>query len=190
MGDVILEMTLKVMGDAEAIDWMVRHIGRAGAHLMGSTTYREMAAYWPYASGPFAEPMNRIPKVVASRSGNPAAGLSEQPSKGSGTVQPTAEVLESWRHPTVLSGELRPEIAALKRRIDGEIILHGGLRFIRSMLDEGLVDESRFVIPPGGEGLVASILTPPHLAQAKLLRVEKFASGATAHVYRNIEGVP
>jgi dihydrofolate reductase len=186
MGEVVLEMSLKPTGDAEAIGWMARDIGRAVAHLMGSKTYREMAAYWPYHSGPFAEPMNRIQKVVASRSGDPRAGFAEPAGTGSGDVWPSAEVLESWRNPMVLSGELGPEIAALKQRIDGEIILHGGFGFVRSMLDEGLVDECRFVVPPGGEGLIASILTPPHLKLAKLLRVEKFASGAAAHIYRNI----
>jgi dihydrofolate reductase len=190
MGNVILLMTLKRMGDAEAIDWIVRHMGAAGAHLMGSTTYREMARYWPYDSGPFAATMNRIPKVVARRSGDPTAGVAEEPITGGGAVQPTAEVLESWRNPIILSGELGPEIAALKQRIDGEIILHGGFGFVRSMLDAGLVDEYRLVIPPDGEALISSILQPQHLARVKLLRVEKFASGASAHVYRNIDGIP
>ena len=35
---------------------------------MGATTYAGWAAYWPGASGPFAEPMNEIPKVVFSDS--------------------------------------------------------------------------------------------------------------------------
>jgi dihydrofolate reductase len=187
MGEVVLEMTLKRMGDAEAIAWMVGHLARAGAHLMGSTTFREMAAYWPYAVSPFAEPMNNVPKVVASHSGNPAAGLTDGPSAGDGTVRPTADVLESWRNPTILSGELGPDIAALKRRILGEIILHGGFGFVRSMLDAQLVDEYRLVVPPDGESLIGSILQPQHLARIKLLQVAKFASGATAHVYRNIE---
>jgi hypothetical protein len=35
---------------------------------MGATNYAASAAYWPGASGPFAEPMNEIPKVVFSSS--------------------------------------------------------------------------------------------------------------------------
>jgi dihydrofolate reductase len=35
---------------------------------MGATTYAAMAAHWPGASGPFATPMNEIPKVVFSDS--------------------------------------------------------------------------------------------------------------------------
>ena len=35
---------------------------------MGATTYAGWAAYWPGASGPFAKPMNEIPKVVFSDS--------------------------------------------------------------------------------------------------------------------------
>ena len=40
----------------------------AGAHLMGATTYVEFASFWPGAAGPFAAPMNDIPKVVFSDS--------------------------------------------------------------------------------------------------------------------------
>ena len=43
-------------------------MSNAGAHLMGATTYAVMAAHWPGASGPFAKPMNEIPKVVFSHS--------------------------------------------------------------------------------------------------------------------------
>jgi dihydrofolate reductase len=190
MGEVVLEMSLKQMDDAEAIGWMVHHIRRAGAHLMGSNTYREMAAYWPYHSSPFADPMNRIPKVVASRSGDPAISLPEGPGAGGGDVSPTAEVLESWRNPVVLGGALGPEIAALKKRIAGEIILHGGFGFVRSMLDAELVDEYRFIVPPGGEDLIGNILRPAYRARTKPLLVHRFSTGAAACVFGNIERAP
>jgi hypothetical protein len=43
-------------------------LSNAGAHLIGATTYAGWAAYWPGAPGPFAKPMNEIPKVVFSNS--------------------------------------------------------------------------------------------------------------------------
>jgi hypothetical protein len=43
-------------------------VSDAGAHLMGATTYAVMAPKWLSASGPFAKPMNEIPKVEFSDS--------------------------------------------------------------------------------------------------------------------------
>jgi hypothetical protein len=36
---------------------------------MGSRTYYDMAAFWPYSDSPLAPAMNEIPKVIFSRSG-------------------------------------------------------------------------------------------------------------------------
>jgi dihydrofolate reductase len=50
-------------GSDDALDWTVETARNAGAHLMGATTYAVMAAHWPSDSGPFAKPMNAIPKT-------------------------------------------------------------------------------------------------------------------------------
>ena len=55
-------------GSDDALSWTVETVSNAGAHLMGATTFAVMAAHWPSASGPFAKPMNEIPKVVFSDS--------------------------------------------------------------------------------------------------------------------------
>jgi hypothetical protein len=52
----------------DVLSWTVETVSNAGAHLMGATTYAGWAVYWPGASGPFARPMNEIPKVVFSDS--------------------------------------------------------------------------------------------------------------------------
>src|SRR3954463_5761441 len=53
---------------ADGASWTVETLSNAGAHLMGATTYAGWATYWPSAAGPFAKPMNEIPKVVFSNS--------------------------------------------------------------------------------------------------------------------------
>src|SRR5690349_24290606 len=55
--------------DEEGAAWTVDSISRGGAHIMGSHTFRDMAAYWPASTEVFAAPMNEIPKVYFSRSG-------------------------------------------------------------------------------------------------------------------------
>ena len=51
-----------------ALSWTVETVSNADAHLVGAATYAGWATYWPGASGPFAKPMNEIPKVVFSDS--------------------------------------------------------------------------------------------------------------------------
>jgi hypothetical protein len=55
------------------VEWEVERLSSARAHLMGSATYRDMAAYWPSSTEPYAAPMNAIPKVVFSTSLKEAA---------------------------------------------------------------------------------------------------------------------
>ena len=53
---------------ADGLSWTVETVSNASAHLIGAATYAGWAGYWPGASGPFAKPMNEIPKVVFSNS--------------------------------------------------------------------------------------------------------------------------
>jgi dihydrofolate reductase len=60
------------------LDWMS---GAAGAHLMGRTSYQQMAAFWPKSEHPYAAPMNDVPKIVFSKT-QPVAVGSGQPLLG------------------------------------------------------------------------------------------------------------
>ena len=52
---------------AELKQWKLDRISKAGAHLMGRTSYQEMSSYWPQSDDEYAAPMNNIPKVVFSK---------------------------------------------------------------------------------------------------------------------------
>ena len=111
----------------DGASWTVETLSNAGAHLMGATTYAGWAAYWPGASGPFAKPMNEIPKVVFSDSLTSA----------------------DWGETEIAAGDLAEAITRLKQeRSDGYLLAHGGARFARSLVETGLIDEYRLVIHP------------------------------------------
>ena len=111
----------------DGASWTVETLSNAGAHLIGATTYAGWAAYWPSASGPFAKPMNEIPKVVFSNSLTSA----------------------DWGETEIAAGDLAAAITRLKReRSDGYLLAHGGTRFARSLVETGLIDEYRLVIHP------------------------------------------
>jgi dihydrofolate reductase len=75
---------------ARKLDWL----SEAGLHLMGRTTYEEMAGFWPASDDEYAAPMNDIPKVVFSKTLTKA----------------------DWPQSTIASGDLAEEISALALR--------------------------------------------------------------------------
>ena len=144
----------------DARRWTVETVSNASAHLMGATTYAGWATYWTTAAGPFARPMNEIPKVVFSNSLTSA----------------------HWGETTIAAGDLTEAITRLKQqRSDGYLLAHGGTRFARSLVETGLIDEYRLVIHPivlgGGERIFSAPLT------IEAMSTTVFSGGAVAHVF-------
>nr|WP_246221394.1 dihydrofolate reductase family protein [Phytoactinopolyspora mesophila] len=98
----------------------------AGAVLFGRGTYEGMAAHWPSAEGKIAEFMNRVPKVVFSRS-----------------LQKS-----DWSNTTVLGGDIAEEVSALKRQPGGDIFVFGSAQLTSALMENSLVDEYRLGINP------------------------------------------
>ena len=55
--------------DHSVKDWIEKSLWEGSVHIMGRRTFEVMAPYWPIATDQLAEPMNRLPKVVFSKSG-------------------------------------------------------------------------------------------------------------------------
>jgi dihydrofolate reductase len=89
------------------LDWL----RGTGLHLMGRTTYQEMAGFWPYSDDEYAKPMNDIPKVVFS------------------TTLATAD----WYRTTIATGDLATEIDALRREPGDDMLAWGGAAFAQSL---------------------------------------------------------
>ncbi|RDS79644.1 dihydrofolate reductase [Dyella monticola] len=140
---------------ADSRERLVDTLREAGVHIMGSCSYYDMAAFWPFSDTPFTASMNDIPKIVFSKTGikdgtrvdrtaEAEAGLT----KGRPSVTPTAAVLKSWAEPTVARGDLAEEILRLKEQPGDFILAHGGVRFAQSLIASGLIDEYRLAIHP------------------------------------------
>lgn len=144
----------------DGAEWVLDTVSNAGAHLVGAATYTGWAGFWPGASGPFAAPMNEIPKVVFSNSLTSA----------------------DWGETTIATGDLADAVARLKQeRSGGYLLAQGGVRFARSLVQTGLIDEYRLVIHPvilgAGERLFATPLT------IEPVSTTVFSGGAVAHVF-------
>jgi dihydrofolate reductase len=185
----------RTMGDSNSREWIVDTLRNAGMHIMGSSTFYDMAAFWPHSDSPLAAAMNDIPKVIFSRNGLKDGDVVDRTREladakkdriGHRTgVTPTAAVLRSWTEPTVARGDLAEEVVRLKEQPGNFILAHGGAGFARSLVASGLVDEYRLVIHPvvlgRGQPLFSGLRSPVDL---RLISTIPFASGVVAAVYQ------
>jgi dihydrofolate reductase len=100
------------------------------ALLFGRRTWQGMAAAWPDRAGdPYADQMNAIKKYVVSR-----------------TL--TQDDL-TWNNTTLLSpDDPVADIAGLRGRDGGDLLIWGSASLVRTLLAEGLVDELNLLIEP------------------------------------------
>jgi dihydrofolate reductase len=175
--------------DDSAMARTVETVWQAGVHIMGSRTFRDMAAHWPRSTEPIAAPMNEIPKVVFTRRGLDQASTTRALADAGhlrlqGTVA-SASALESWTNPGVARGELAAEIARLKQQPGKPILAHGGASFARSLVRERLPDEYWLLVYPVALGrglpLFTELETPLDL---RLVQTTVFDGGVVEHIYR------
>jgi dihydrofolate reductase len=144
----------------DGAEWVLDTVSNASAHLVGAATYARWAGFWPGASGPFAAPMNEIPKVVFSKSLTSA----------------------DWRETTIATGDLTDAVARLKQeRSGGYLLAQGGVRFARSLVETGLIDEYRLIVHPVVLGAGERLFTAPLAIMP--VSTTAFSGGAVAHVF-------
>jgi dihydrofolate reductase len=145
--------------------WKVASLSQVGTHIMGRVTYEQMAEHWPNAPGEYADSMNKLPKVVFSRT-LPAAG---------------------WPGSRIARGDLAAEITALRAEPGGEVMAHGGAAFVQSLSRLGLIDEYRLVILPvalgSGLPLFKDLAKPLRM---RLAEARSFPDGTAIHAYQPV----
>ncbi len=100
------------------------------AMLMGRVLYEEWAAYWPNQDpdeNPVAARMNGVRKYVVSTT-------LEEPLK--------------WQNSTLIGDNVAGEISRLKEQPGKDISISGSPTLVRSLLQDGLLDELRLMLHP------------------------------------------
>jgi dihydrofolate reductase len=96
------------------------------ALLLGRVTYEGFAAAWPSREGEFADKFNNMPKYVVS-------STLEEP---------------EWNNSRVVKGDVVEEVAKLRQELDGDIVVHGSVRLVQTLLEHDLLDELRLMVFP------------------------------------------
>lgn len=116
--------------DADMMAALQKHITAEDTVLLGRVTYQEWASYWPNSSDePYASHINNTPKYVVSA---------------------TLEKAEwgNWDNVSLIKGNLAEEIARLKGQPGKNIGVAGSPTLVRSLLQDGLIDELTLMIHP------------------------------------------
>src|SRR3954449_5978309 len=98
----------------------------AEAWLLGRRSYEFFGVRWRPRSGELADRLNSMPKYVVS----------------STLVDP------DWNNSTVLKGDVVTEVSKLKQELDGDIVIPGSRRLVRTLMEHDLVDELRLLVYP------------------------------------------
>jgi dihydrofolate reductase len=166
MGKLLLSVAATVDGVIDGFEWFVsegehdaasraQFEGAAGM-VLGRKTYEGLAGFWPTQEGPWADLINPLPKLVASR-----------------TLSGSLE----W-NATVLEGALEAAIPRLKDESSADLLMSGCGELARNLLEAGLLDEIRLWLHPvvWGQG------TRPFQGRRtglRLLEAQRFDSGVT-----------
>jgi len=117
--------------DRDREEWAKAEIAEArgaGALLMGRRTYHWFIARgWTTRTDVWANRLASVPKYVVSSS----------PLEG-----------PDWSNSTVLKGDVVEQVAALKRQVDGEIVVYGSGSLVPTLIEHDLVDELRLMTYP------------------------------------------
>jgi dihydrofolate reductase len=94
--------------------------------LLGKNTYETFAAFWPGQSDDgFANPINKMPKYVVSRS---------------------LQKVE-WNNSHILR-DVAKDVAALKKSDGGDILVYGSATLVKDLIHHDLIDELRLMVFP------------------------------------------
>jgi dihydrofolate reductase len=131
--------------------------------LLGRRTYQLFADYWPSATGPDAERMNDLPKVVFSR---------------------TLERVD-WNNSRLIKANVREEVTRFKQEPGNDLALFGSADLASTFIRLGLIDEYRILVTPVvlGSGTAMFKDIKDRIA-LKLLTATTWSSGIMALYYQ------
>jgi dihydrofolate reductase len=141
----------------------LEQLGSADMLVFGRVTYEGMAAYWTTAQGAVADYMNRLPKLVCSR-----------------TIQ-TA----TWNNTTLVKDNVAVEVARLKQQGSGNMFVFGSANLSRTLMNERIFDEYRIGVAPVIHGRGRLLFSDGHNPQRlQLLEARSLSTGCVILRYR------
>ena len=143
-----------------------RMLEEQDAVLLGRVTFTEWAGYWPASTDePFASYINSTQKYVASS---------------------TLGSVGQWPNSTLIKGPVADFLEELRQQDGGTIGTAGSPSLVRSLIEQGLLDELTLMISPvvAGGGRKRLFADDAMLTRFELAHAQPTSSGALIATYR------
>jgi len=153
---------------AEAI---ITGLAEAGGFVLGRRTWEIFAAYWPTAPAEergVADPLNNLPKYVASRTLSEPLG---------------------WTGSTLIAGDVAEGVRLLKSESGKDLHLFGSGDLVQTLMGDDLIDEYRLMIHPVVLGSGTRLFREGNLRRPLALTETKTSTtGVLITTYRPADG--
>jgi dihydrofolate reductase len=175
MGDIIVTEFLSLDGVMEAPEkWANQYWNdaiaafkdeelRSGeADLLGRATYEIFSGSSPSRTGEFADRFNSLPKYVVSTTLKDA----------------------TWKGSHITRGNVAEEVAKLRPKHSGDIVVAGSAQLVNTLLQHDLVDELRLLVYPVVLGAGKGLFADGTKKTLKLAETAKFGGDVVLLRYR------
>ncbi len=117
--------------DAEFNEFAIKMVSKGNTLLFGRVTYELMASYWPTPEAikndpVVAEGMNRLPKIVFSR---------------------TLDKVD-WNNTKLVKGDMLAEMREMKQQCGKDMAVLGSGSIVSQLARQGLIDEYQIMVNP------------------------------------------
>lgn len=129
--------------------------------VLGRRTYELFAGHWPKQTGPDAERLNALPKLVVSRT----------------------LVHASWSNTRIAGDAALDEIRAWKAAPGRDLALFGSATLANALLGAGLIDEVRLLLTPHLLGGGTRLFRPAGVRSFDLVAAVPWSTGVVALTY-------
>ncbi len=157
--------------DERMMEYEISLVNDAEALLLGRLTHADFAGVWPrvardesteLATRAYAQRVDEMPKIVASRSGTAAA----------------------WANTSLVESLDKDTVTALKRDGDGDLVVYGSLSVIAALREIDMIDEYHLLVHPTAIGQGRALFPADQApARLRLRSVEAFPSGVALMRY-------
>ena len=188
---VVLQMQISIDGFVEAAsgerwqvwDWsadrawdpaLQRHFNEGYARADSVLLSR------PMAQGGFIDHWRR---VAIARADDPDFAFARRVGEIEKVILTSHPFSPMWERTRVIDGDRRAAVEALKSRPGGDILVFGGVRFARSLLDFDLVDELQLFVNPTAVGAGESLFSGTPTRPMRLLGSKGYDCGIGVNRY-------
>ena len=166
---VQMNISLDNKWDSGMSDFSIDNLKDVDCILHGRKTAEGFIPYW---------------NEIANNPNDGEHKLGKRFSEIPGVVFSNTLTVSKWDNTTIMNGDIRQEVEALKNKNGNEILVYGGNSFVSSLIQHDLIDEFYLLVNPAAIGDGQQTFNPLKSdLKLRLVKCSPFDSGAVLLCY-------